>query len=368
MLSQEQDGKWKPIAFLSRTMQAVEQNYEIYDKKLLAIVEALAKWRQYLLDAAEPFEVWTDHENLKYFREPHKLNRRQARWYLKLQDYDFMLKHILGKMNTKADILSQKDQVDTKDDNKDVQLLKDKMWTRKTTAKVMILGQKTVTKEGDIIKKIQKNNTREKEVVQALEKKDGLTWEENGVAYMEGRVYMPNNKELREEILREHYDPVDIGHPGQHRMMELLKRTYWWPGLKEDVKKYVQICFKCQQNKVQHQKKAGELHPLEILQGLWQEISIDIIGPLPKSNGMNAIVVIVDWFTKMVQLKATTTNVSLEEIVKIYRDNIWKLHGIPRKILSDRELQFASKFMEEFTKALGTKRQLSMAYHPQTDG
>ena len=74
VLSQEQDGKWKPIAFLSRTMQPVEQNYEIYDKELLAIVEALAKWRQYLLDTKEPFEVWTDHENLKYFREPHKLN------------------------------------------------------------------------------------------------------------------------------------------------------------------------------------------------------------------------------------------------------------------------------------------------------
>ena len=74
VLSQEQDGKWKPIAFLSRTMQPAEINYEIYDKELLAIVEALAKWRQYLLDTMEPFEVWTDHENLKYFREPHKLN------------------------------------------------------------------------------------------------------------------------------------------------------------------------------------------------------------------------------------------------------------------------------------------------------
>ena len=74
VLSQEQDGKWKPIAFLSRTMQAAERNYEIYDKELLAIVEALAKWRQYLLDAVEPFEVWMDHENLKYFRKPHKLN------------------------------------------------------------------------------------------------------------------------------------------------------------------------------------------------------------------------------------------------------------------------------------------------------
>ena len=74
VLSQEQNGKWKPIAFLSRTMQPAEQNYEIYDKELLAIVEALTKQRQYLLDAAEPFEVWTDHKNLKYFREPHKLN------------------------------------------------------------------------------------------------------------------------------------------------------------------------------------------------------------------------------------------------------------------------------------------------------
>jgi len=67
VLSQEQDGKWKLIAFLSRTMKPAEQNYEIYNKELLAIVEALAKWRQYLLDAMEPFEVWTDHENLKYF-------------------------------------------------------------------------------------------------------------------------------------------------------------------------------------------------------------------------------------------------------------------------------------------------------------
>ena len=167
-----------------------------------------------------------DHENLKYFREPHKLNGRQARWYLKLQDYDFTLKHIPGKTNMKVDILSRKDQVNTKEDNKDVQLLKDEMWTRKTTAKVTMLGQKVMTEEDDIIKKIQKNNTREKEVVQALEKNDGLTWKEDGVAYMKGRVYILNNKELREEILREHHDPADIGHPGQHRMMELIKRTY----------------------------------------------------------------------------------------------------------------------------------------------
>ena len=108
-----------------------------------------------------------------------------------------------------------------------------------------MIGRKTMAEECDIIKEIRKNNTREKEVVQALEKQDGLTWEENGVVYMEGRIYVPNNKRIREEILKENHDLVDVGHPGQHRMLELLKRTYWWPGLKEDVKKYIQGCFKC---------------------------------------------------------------------------------------------------------------------------
>ena len=83
---------------------------------------------------------------------------------------------------------------------------------------------------------------------------------------------------------------------------------------------------------------------------------------------MDAIVVIIDRFIKIIQLNATMTNVSLERIAKIYRNNIWKLHGVPKKILSDRGPQFASKSIEKLTKVLETKRQLSTAYHPQTDG
>jgi len=100
-------------------------------QKLLAIVEAITKWRQYLLDTIEKFEVWTDYENLKYFREPHKLNGRQAWWYLKLQDYNFILQHIPGKTNTKADVVSRKDHIDTMEDNKDIQMFKKEMWIRK---------------------------------------------------------------------------------------------------------------------------------------------------------------------------------------------------------------------------------------------
>jgi len=92
-----------------------------------------------------------------------------------LQDYDFTLKHILGKINTKVDILSRKDQVNTKKDNKDVQLLKDKLWQRRTMAEIMMMKGNKMREEDDILKEIRKNATREKEVVQALKKEDSLT-------------------------------------------------------------------------------------------------------------------------------------------------------------------------------------------------
>jgi len=98
--------------------------------------------------------------------------------------------------------------------------------------------------------------------------------------------------------------------------------NYWWPEIKTDIKKYIQECQKSQQNKVQYMKKTGELHSLEIPQGPWQEISINIIEPLSKSKDKDTIVVIVDQFTNMIQLKATTMVVSLVEIAKIYRDDI----------------------------------------------
>jgi len=267
-----------------------------------------------------------------------------------------------------VDILSRKDQVNTKEDNEDVQLLKEQLWTRRMTAEIMMLKRKMTVDESDIVKEIKRNNTQEQEVVQALKKKGRLTWEEDGIVHMEGRIYVPNNKKTRKKILKKNHDSVDVGYPEQQRMLELIKQNYWWPESKKDVRKYVQECFKYQQNKVQHQKKVGELHPLEILQGPWQGISIDIIEPLPRSNRMDAIVVIVDQFTKMIRLRAKTTSISSEKIAKIYRDNIWKLHRVPRIILSNQGPQFTSRFMEEFTKALGMKRQLSIAYHSQTDG
>ena len=140
----------------------------------------------------------------------------------------------------KADILLRKETVDTKEDNKDVQLLKEKLWQQRTMAEITMIKRKTIVEENNIFKEIRRNTTREKEVVQVLKKKYGLTWEEDRVVYIEGRIYVLNSKKIREDILKKNHNSVDIEHPGQHRMMELIKRTYWWLGLKENIKKYIQ--------------------------------------------------------------------------------------------------------------------------------
>ena len=123
--------------------------------------------------------------------------------------------------------------------------MKEELWQQRTMAEITMIKRKATAEESNILKEIRRNMTREREVIQALRKKDGLTWEEDRIVYMDGRIYMPNNRKTRETILKENHNEANIGHLGQHRMMELIKRTYWWPGLREDVKNYIQGCFKC---------------------------------------------------------------------------------------------------------------------------
>jgi len=115
-------------------------------------------------------------------------------------------------------------------------------------------------------------------------------------------------------------------------------------------------------------KKAAPLYPLSTPKTLWEEISIDIIGPLPRSEDKDAILVVVDRFSKMIRLMATTTSISSSKVARIYWDDIWKIHSIPKKIISDRGLQFTSTFIGELCKALEIKRAMSTAYYLQTDG
>ncbi len=124
VLSQKQNGKWRPVAFMSKSLSTTERNYEIYDKELLAIMLTLSEWRHYLMGAAKDVEIWMDHQNLQYFWLPQKLNRWQARWVTELAEYHFILWHKPGTLNKKADLLSQRDNHNQgKEDNHNIVVL-----------------------------------------------------------------------------------------------------------------------------------------------------------------------------------------------------------------------------------------------------
>ena len=118
-----------------------------------------------------------------------------------------------------------------------------------------------------------------------------------------------------------------------------------------------------------HCKKAhNPLHPNEILNAPWEHISIDIIGELPESNGFNAILIIVNRFSKMIIVIPTNMELMAHGTACIYQDHVWSKHKLPRKVISDRGPQFAAQFMKDLHKLTGVIGNLSMAYHPQTDG
>jgi len=110
VLSQQSttDGKWYPVAFYSKSLSSVERNYEIHDKKMLAIIRVLEEWRHFLEGVTHLVEIWTDHKNLEYFMTAKKLNRRQAHWSLHLARFDFLLHHHLRHTMGKLDALSRR--------------------------------------------------------------------------------------------------------------------------------------------------------------------------------------------------------------------------------------------------------------------
>jgi len=103
-----EDEKWRPVAYISKSLNEAERNYEIHDKEMLAIIRCLEAWRHFLEGAKDQFEIWIDHKNLEYFMKTQKLNQRQARWSLYLSRFDFTLKYIAGKSMGRADSLSRR--------------------------------------------------------------------------------------------------------------------------------------------------------------------------------------------------------------------------------------------------------------------
>ncbi|GJT88069.1 putative reverse transcriptase domain-containing protein [Tanacetum coccineum] len=144
---------------------------------------------------------------------------------------------------------------------------------------------------------------------------------------------------------------------------------YWWPGMKRDIATYVSECLTCAKVKAEHQRPSGLLQQPEIPEWKWENITMDFITKLPRTrSGHDAIWVVVDRLTKSAHFLAIREDYSTEKLARLYIDEIVTRHGVPVSIISDHDARFTSRLWQTFQKALGTRLDMSMAYHPQTDG
>lgn len=349
-----------PVAFYSRKLTAPEINYEIYDKELLAIVEALQQWRHLLIGSSHPVTIHSDHKNLEYFTTTRRLNRRQARWSIFLADFNFTITYRPGRLQGQPDALSRQPALKPKEgdgiyDIQEQTLLQPKHFIFMTSDPPII----------NRIKEAYPSDSLAQSLLASQEDDPTITIR-NELIYKHNKVYIP--KSLRNEVLHSRHDAKLAGHFGISRTTKLTNRDYWWPQIKNHVRDYIKTCETCNRAKTSHTQKTGPLQPLPIPEQAWSSISMDFITDLPNSSGSDSILVVVDRLTKMGHFIPCNKTITAKVTADLYIKNIVRLHGIPRNIVSDRGTQFTSRFWTAFHQVLGTTLSLSTAFHPETDG
>jgi IS30 family transposase len=180
---------------------------------------------------------------------------------------------------------------------------------------------------------------------------------------------VPEIGDVRETILREAHDSAYSIHPGSTKMYQDLKQRYLWYGMKRDVAAHVALCDTCHRVKAEHQRPAGLIQPLKMPEWKWGEIGMDFIVGLPQNrDGYDLIWVIVDRLTKVAHFILVKTTYTGAKLAELYMSTIVCLHGVPKKIVSNRGTHFTSCFWGKLHESLDTKLNFSSAYHPQTDG
>jgi len=179
------------------------------------------------------------------------------------------------------------------------------------------------------------------------------------------RIYVP--KGLRQRILKSEHDSNVAGHFSRERMLELITRNFYWTNVERDMRKYYNECDICPRTKAPRHTKHGLLHPFELACNPWTHVSTDFITDLPESEEATIILVVVDGFTKMAHFILIKKKDS-PTVARVYFENVWKYHGFPEDIISDRDSTFTWSFFTDLYNYLGIQRCMSTAYRPQMDG
>uniref|UniRef100_A0A3B3HJF8 Gypsy retrotransposon integrase-like protein 1 n=1 Tax=Oryzias latipes TaxID=8090 RepID=A0A3B3HJF8_ORYLA len=331
---EETSGKLKPCAFFSKKLSPAERNYDVGNRELLAIKLALEEWRHWLEGAAQPFIVWTDHKNLEYLRSAKRLNSRQTRWCLFFDRFNFSITYRPGSRNIKPDALSRQ--------------FCDTEHPKTTTS---ILPETCII--GNLIWDI------ETKVIQAQGEEPDHPTPPNGTLYVPASV--------RSAVITWAHTSRIACHGGVTRTLHLIRRRFFWPSMNKDVREYITACSTCARSKTSNSPPSGLLQPLPTPNRPWSHISIDFVTGLPVSQGNSVILTVIDRFSKFVHFIPLPQLPTASETAEVLVNHVFRHHGIPADIVSDRGPQFISQVWKAFCSALGATS-LTSGYHPQSNG
>ena len=367
VLTQKYDDGERPIAFISKILTNTENNYSMWEKELYAIVWAIKYFRPYLLH--HPFHIRSDNKpSTQLISNPTmklstSASNRVIRWILAIQAYKYKVEHCPGKSNIVADAISRYPHIaqPCPDDQECALYCQNQVLSKPVsifyTRFHEVYQKQEYTKNAYAI--LQDGQYHPRYQLQ----NDLIVTRETPY-----RIYLPDDVSLRQDVFKEIHDTPLAGHPGFHKLISYIHRHFVGPRLRPDVLDFVRSCPQCQIAKPRHTKPYGQITPLQPPEEPWQDISMDLITELPASESYTAIYVIVDRFSKMAHFIPTQHTDDAPKLALAFFNNIVKLHGFPRSIISDRDARFLSNFWTELFALSDTTLRFSTANHPQTDG
>lgn len=326
------------IAYASRTLNQAERNYSATELECLAVVWGIRRMRGYL--EGYQFTVLTDHQSLRWLQKLESPTGRLGRWMFELQQYQFNVQYRKGTLNRVADALSRQPVVSA------VANIRCRWYNRQyqqTTRDPQSTPDYSI-RDGHLFKHLLHD----------------LNFHETPATEQWKRC-VP--KEERQAVLQNLHDEPTAGHLGIAKTIARVARTYYWPGMFREITRYVRNCENCNAHKVSQNKPPGLLHATPINRP-WQQITMDLVGPLPRSrNGHVWLFNLQDRFTKWVEMRPLR-RATAEAVTKIVSSVIYR-HGCPDEILSDNGTQLKSQQLSKLLGKLGIRQRFTPAYTPQ---
>lgn len=351
VLTQEFEDGEKVIAFLSRSLTRQERAYTTTERECLAVIWAMEKLRPYL-DGLR-FTVITDHHSLLWLDRLKNPTGRLARWAVRMQGFDFEIIHRKGKDHVVPDFLSRSvptvDAVEVEDRVLDSDSVRDR-WYKKMVGLVTERPDRYPAwrvEDGKLLKYVRSK---------IPELRDGAT---------DWKVVVP--KDNRKALLLNCHDNVTSGHLGINKTYWKLQERYYWPKMLADVASYVRNCTVCAQHKVEQKPPAGHMGDRPKIGRPWEVISLDFIGPFPRSpRGYRFAIVVTDYFSKYV-LIFPVRSATAAVLTKHIENDVFLVYGVPRTIICDNGVQMKSTMFKKMCSKYNSKILFNAHYYPRAN-